>query len=102
MWMVRAFQPFGEKVQIVIMTTERLERRDGREHVVTVDTGAPVSFAHEPELMVEREPAGVLRMPAIDAINEPGHPPFGGPQDGDCTIGLDIDLGHLLTAAQIL
>jgi hypothetical protein len=99
--MVRAFQPFGEKVEIVIMTTQRLERLDGREHVITVDPGAPVPFPDEPKLMVEREPARVLRMPAIDVINEPSHPPFGGAQDGDCAIGLDIDLGHLLTAAQI-
>jgi len=100
--MVRAFQPLGEKVQIAITTTERLERLDSRDHIITIDSGAPMSLAHEQKLMIEREPAGVLRMSAIDAINEPGHPPFWGPQDGNRTIGLDIDLGHLLTAAQIL
>ena len=100
--MVRAFQALGEKMQIVVIATKRLEGLDGREHVVTVDSRASVAFSHKPELMIEREPARVLRMPAIDAINEPGHPPFRGAQHGDCAIGLDIDLGHLFTRAQVI
>ena len=100
--MVRAFQAFGEKVQIAVMATKRLESLDSREHVVAVDPGASMPFAYKPELMIEREPACVLRMPAIDAINKPGHPPFRGAKHGDCAIGLDIDLGHLFTRAQVV
>jgi len=100
--MVRAFQALGEKVQIVVTATKRFEGFDCREHVVAIDPGAPVPFAHKPKLMIEREPARVLRMPAIDAINEPGHPPFRGAQYGDRAKGLDIDLGHLFTRAQVV
>jgi hypothetical protein len=99
--MVRAFQTLGEKVQIVVIATKRLEGLDGREHVVTIDPGASVPFAHKPELMIERKPARVLRMPAINAINESSHAPFRGAQQGDCAISLDIDPGHLFALAQV-
>ena len=59
-------------------------------------------FTHEPHLMVERQSTRILRVTAIDAINEAAHLLFRGAQNGDCAIGLDIYLGHLLTRAQVV
>ena len=52
----------------MIDDAERFERLHRLDHIVAVVAGSAVALAHEMQLLVVREPAGVLRMAAIDHV----------------------------------
>ncbi len=54
------------------------------------------------QLLVEREPAGILRMAAIDHVAQRRHPPVRMSEQRHVAQDFAIDLGDLLALAQIV
>lgn len=101
MWMMRTFQPLGQEMEVAIVAAQRVQRLHGRKNIVAVDTGAPMSFAHQVKLPFDVEPSGVLRVPSIDAVDERPYAPLGRTQNHDCSIGFDVHVRNLLARAQV-
>ncbi len=72
--LVHALEAFGQEVQFGLPEAELFERRDGGDHVVAVGAGPAVTLPHVVQLLIEREPPGILRMPAIDHVAERRNP----------------------------
>src|ERR1043166_3591121 len=95
-------QPLGQQVQVTVVTAERLEFLDCRKHIVPVLTRNAVALAHVVELLGEPEPAGVLRMAAVDEIANSLHPAFRVREQNHRTHAFTINHGHLFAGAQII
>ena len=74
--LVHALEPLRQQMQLGLAVAELLQRRHRRDHVVAVVAGLPVALAHVMQLLVERQPAGILRMAAVDHVAERRHLPF--------------------------
>src|SRR5260370_40629514 len=80
---------------------ELLERPDRCDDVVTVGAGLAVTLAHVMQLLLEREPSGILRVSTVDHVAQRRHPPLGLALEPDRAHALAINRGHLLARAQI-
>src|SRR4029078_8172968 len=66
----RALQAFRQDVKVVIDDVESLERLCGLDHIIACVARSAAAVAHDMQLPVVGESAGVLRMAAIDRIAE--------------------------------
>ena len=74
--LVQAFELFGKQVQFAVAIALALDLAHGFEHIVAVIAGAAVALAHEMQLLLEGEAAGILLVPAINHITNRRHPPW--------------------------
>jgi hypothetical protein len=95
-------QPFGELVQPCIAAALDLDLRNGREDIIEVCPGSAMSLAYQMELAVEIEAPGILRMAAIDHIDERRDRPCRSGRKGDLPHGLPIHHGALLALPEVL
>ena len=72
-----AFEPLGETMQVGVAESLRLELADRRQHVIAVGAGMTMTLPHEMELLLDVEPAGILRMTAIDHVDQRASAPLG-------------------------
>ena len=70
-------------------------------HIVAVVAGAAVALAHDVQLPVMREAAGVLRVAAVDRVAERLDPPLRLAREPDAAHQLPIHRRGLLALAQI-
>ena len=80
---------------------ELFQRADGRDDVVAVGAGLAVALAHMVQLLLEREPAGILHVSAVDHVAERRHPRLWLALDPDRAHAFEVDRRHLLARAQI-
>src|SRR5262249_38051874 len=100
-YIMRAFEALGEHVQIVIDDVERFERLDRLDHVVAVVAGSAMGLAHDVQLAVVRQPAGVLGMAAVDDVAERFAPALRWARQPGHAHHLPVYRGGLLALAQI-
>src|SRR5215510_16192271 len=100
-WHMSVVQHRCKPVQWVVAKPFGLDRLDGGEHIVTVVAGAPVSLADDAELLVERQPAGILHMAAISDIGQRADTLLRRVVEPDRAHHFTIDVGGLLAGAQI-
>jgi hypothetical protein len=60
-----------------------------------------MALTNQMELLIDRERAGVLHVPAVDAEHQRPHAPLRLRDDFDPPIGFEIDAGRLLALAQV-
>src|SRR5262245_43888585 len=97
-----ALEPLGQEMQLAFAQPERLHRGNGSGHVIAVGARLPVALAHVVQLLVERKPAGILWMAAVDHIAERGHRLFlACALEPDAPRGLAVDHCDLLARPQI-
>src|SRR5262249_4278359 len=63
---MRPLEPLGEQVQAGVAKTLRLDLAHRGEHVIAIGPRVPMTLPHVTKLLFEIEPAGILRMAAID------------------------------------
>src|SRR5262245_42894192 len=102
MRMMRALEPLGQQMQVMIVTTQRLERLHGRQHVVPIDPRASVPLAHKMELPVKTQTPGILRMPPVHAEGQSAHASLRLSPNRDRSPSLEVDLGDLLARTEIV
>src|SRR5262249_8693520 len=98
---MRTLEPLGEEVQLGFPQTERFQRRDRCDDIVAVGAGVAVTLTHVMELLLEREPPGILRMAAIDHVAERAHRALGLALEPHAPFTLAVNRGDLLALAQI-
>ena len=96
-----ALQALGQQVQSLVAIALRLDLLDRRHHIVAVVAGAAMALAHEMQLLLERQPAGILLVAAVDQVAERRHPLLRVVVEPDRAQDLAIDHGDLLARAQI-
>ena len=74
--LVRSREPLRQQMQLGLAIAELLQRADGRDDVVAVGAGLAMALAHVMQLLLERQPAGILRVAAVDHVAERRHPPL--------------------------
>src|SRR6516165_11107863 len=72
-----------------------------RQNVIEVCPGSAMSLAYQVQLALDIEAPGILRMAAIDHVNECGDLPGRMGGERDLPHGFAIDHGDLLARAQI-
>ena len=60
-----------------------------------------MTLAHVMQLLLEREPSGILRVSTVDHVAQRRHPPLGLALEPDRAHAFAINRGHLLACAQI-
>src|SRR5215470_8222956 len=70
MMRMRVMQHQRKTMQWRIAKTFGFDRLDGREHIVAVDARLAVALQDMAELLVKRQPAGILHMAPIDHVSE--------------------------------
>ena len=98
---MRPREPRGEQVQFGLAIAKLLERTDRRNDVVAVGAGLAMPLPHVMQLLLEREPPGVLHVPSIHHVAEARHPPLGLALEPDWTYAFAVDGGHLFAPPQI-
>src|SRR5262245_10281822 len=88
-------------MQLALAVAELFERGHGGDHIVAVVAGLPVSLAHVVDLLLEREPPGILRMAAIDHVADRRHHALRVALEPHLPDEFPINHGHLLARAQI-
>ena len=99
--LVGAFESFRQQMQLAIATAERLQRGDGFEHIIAIGAGFSVSLPYMMQLLIEREPAGILRVAMIDHVTDridTAPRLTNEPYRAHC---LTINLSHLLARSQV-
>ena len=94
-------QPFGEQVQPCIPAALGLDLGDRRDDVIEVCPGSAMSLAYQMELALEIEAPGILRVAAIDHVEECSDLPGRVGGERDPPHGFAIDHGDLLARAQV-
>ena len=94
-------EPLGDEMQRGLAIAELLERPDRCDDVVAVGAGLAVTLAHVMQLLLEREPSGILRVSTVDHVAQRRHPPLGLALEPDRAHAFAINRGHLLARAQI-
>src|SRR5262245_58763595 len=94
-------QPLGDEMQRRLAIAELLQRADRCDDVVAIGAGLAVTLAHVMQLLLEREPSGILRVPAVDHVAQRPYPPLALALEPDRAHAFAIDRGHLLARAQI-
>src|SRR5260370_40367020 len=79
-------EPLGDEMQRGLAIAELLERPDRCDDVVTVGAGLAVTLAPVMQLLLEREPSGILRVSTADPAAQRRRPPSG--------LALDPDRAH--------
>src|SRR5689334_17592490 len=95
-----AGEPFCKEMQAALAIAELLQRSNRGDNIVTISAGLTVPLAHVMQLLFERKPTGILRMPAIDHIAQRRYA-LGLALEPDRTDTFAIDGGDLLACAQI-
>src|SRR6202030_3527680 len=88
-------------MQIAVAVAERLERADRFDDVIAVLPGAAVALPYIVHALLDREPAGILHMAAVDDVGERPHLAARLVLELDPPHRFQIDAGDLLAAAQI-
>ena len=96
-----ALQPLRQQMQRAVAIALSLDLLDRVEHVIAVDAGAAVALAHVMKLLVERKPAGILLVAAVDHVAERGDALSRVVVEPDRALGLAVDHGDLLALAQV-
>src|SRR6202171_3227338 len=99
--MPRSRQLVREQMQIALAVAERLERAHRFDDVIAVLPGTAVALPHIMQALLDREPAGILHMAAVDDVGERPHLAARLVLELDPPHRLEIDGGDLLAAAQI-
>ena len=90
-----------EQMQLALPVAEMLQRRDGRNDVIAVGAGPAVALPHVMQLLLERQPSGILRVAAIDHVAERWHPLLGLLLEPYRPRAFTIYGGYLLAFAEI-
>ena len=88
-------------MQFGLAIAELLERTDRRNDVVAVGAGLAMPLAHVMQLLLEREPPGILCVSSIHHVAERRHPPLRLALEPDRAHAFAVDRRHLLARAQI-
>src|SRR5580692_3030669 len=88
-------------MQIALAVAERLERTNRLDDVITVLSGTAVALPHVVHALLDREPAGILHVAAVDDVGERPHLAARLVFEFDPPYRFQIDAGDLLTPAQI-
>src|SRR5947207_8252981 len=99
---VEPFEPLRQEMQLGVSKTLSFDLGDGRQYVVQVCPGMAMALPHQMKLLLDVEPAGILRMAAVDDVDERAHPPSRLAAERDRSRGFAIDHRDLLARAQIL
>src|SRR5262249_1147013 len=94
-------QPLGEAMEPRIPAALGFDLRNRRQDIIEVCPGSAMSLAHQMELALEIEAPRILRMAAIDHVEECGDLPGRVGGERDLSHGLAIDHGDLLARAQV-
>src|SRR5262245_31351185 len=84
-----------------IAAAQRLQSGDRLDYVVAVVAGAAVALADVMQLLLQRQPAGVLRMAAVDRVADRVDPTLWISLEPDAPHRLAIDRRDLLAPPQI-
>ena len=89
-------------MQLGVAIALALDLLDRRQHVVAVVAGTAVALAHEMQLALGRQAAGILAVAAVDHVTERGHAALRVVVEPDRPPGLAIDARDLLARAQVI
>src|ERR1051325_7413943 len=98
---MRPFEPLGEEVQARVAKALRLDLAHCGKHVTARGPRAPMPSPDVMKLLFQVEPAGILRVAAVDHVDERAHAPLGLAGDDHVAPGLAIHHGDLLARAQV-
>src|SRR5262245_62343631 len=88
-------------MQLGLAVAELFQRAYRRDDVVPIRARMTVALTHVVQLLLEREPSGILHMPAIDHVAQRLHPAFGPALEPDRAHAFAVDGGDLLARAQV-
>src|ERR1700684_3457535 len=88
-------------MQVGLAIAERFERPDRLDDIVAVVAGAAMALPDIVHALLDREPAGILHVAAVDDVGERPHLAARLVLELDAPHRLEIDAGDLLAAAQI-
>src|ERR1700689_1743934 len=92
---------FSDSMQVALAIAERFKGANRLDDVIAIVAGAAVALPHIVHALLDREPAGILHVAAVDDVGERPHLAARLVLELDPPHRLEIDAGDLLAAAPI-